>query len=116
MSESLKQAWQARAAAETTIAVGVGTCGLAAGAQDVYQAIQEEVARLQLPFAVTSTACIGWCSQEPLVDVRLRTTAGLARPLAHNTELSFHTGSAEVLGKARLLEGREVAAGRSPSA
>jgi NADP-reducing hydrogenase subunit HndC len=53
------------------IFVGMGTCGLAAGAQDVYQAIQEEVARLQLPFVVTSTACIGWCSQEPLVDVRL---------------------------------------------
>jgi NADP-reducing hydrogenase subunit HndC len=53
------------------IYVGMGTCGLAAGAQEVYEAIQEEVARLNLPYLVTPTACIGWCSQEPLVDVRL---------------------------------------------
>jgi NADP-reducing hydrogenase subunit HndC len=53
------------------ILVGMGTCGLAAGAQEVYQAIQAEVARLNLPYLITPTACIGWCSQEPLVDVLL---------------------------------------------
>jgi len=49
----------------------MATCGLAAGADEVYEAIREEVARLKLPYQVTATGCIGWCSQEPLVDVHL---------------------------------------------
>lgn len=53
------------------ILVGTATCGLAAGAEEVLEAIREEVQRLQLPYAVSGTGCIGWCSQEPLVDVRL---------------------------------------------
>jgi NADH-quinone oxidoreductase subunit F/NADP-reducing hydrogenase subunit HndC len=51
--------------------VGMATCGRAAGAEDVHAVIQEEVARLQLPYVITATGCIGWCAQEPLVDVRL---------------------------------------------
>jgi NADH-quinone oxidoreductase subunit F len=51
--------------------VGMATCGLAAGAEEVYQAIQEEVERLGLPYLIGSTGCIGWCSQEPLVDLQL---------------------------------------------
>jgi len=53
------------------ILVGMASCGLAAGADEVYEAIQEEIARLQLPYVVASTGCVGWCSQEPLVDVCL---------------------------------------------
>jgi NADH-quinone oxidoreductase subunit F/NADP-reducing hydrogenase subunit HndC len=52
------------------IMVGAGTCGLAAGAEEVLAAIRDEVQKLRLPYLVSSTACIGWCSQEPLVDVR----------------------------------------------
>lgn len=51
--------------------IGMATCGRAAGAEDVHAVIQEEVARLQLPYVITATGCIGWCAQEPLVDVRL---------------------------------------------
>jgi len=53
------------------ILVGLATCGLAAGADEVYEAIRDEVARLRLPYLVAPTGCIGWCCQEPLVDVRL---------------------------------------------
>ncbi len=56
---------------QTKIMVGMGTCGLASGAQEVFLALQEEIERLHLPYLVASTACIGWCSQEPLVDVQL---------------------------------------------
>jgi NADH-quinone oxidoreductase subunit F/NADP-reducing hydrogenase subunit HndC len=51
--------------------IGMATCGRAAGAEDVHAVIQEEVVRLQLPCVITATGCIGWCAQEPLVDVRL---------------------------------------------
>jgi NADH:ubiquinone oxidoreductase subunit F (NADH-binding)/(2Fe-2S) ferredoxin/Pyruvate/2-oxoacid:ferredoxin oxidoreductase delta subunit len=57
--------------AQPKILVGMATCGLAAGADEVYAAIVEEAARLELPYQVTPTGCIGWCSQEPLVEVLL---------------------------------------------
>jgi NADH-quinone oxidoreductase subunit F/NADP-reducing hydrogenase subunit HndC len=53
------------------ILVGLGSCGLATGADEVYRAIREEVERHRLPYLVSPTGCIGWCSQEPLVDVQL---------------------------------------------
>jgi NADP-reducing hydrogenase subunit HndC len=56
---------------ETKLIVGMGTCGLAAGAEEIYDAIRDEVQKLRLPYLVASTACIGWCSQEPLVDVQV---------------------------------------------
>jgi len=57
--------------AQPKILVGMATCGLAAGADEVYDAIAEEVAGLKLSYQVTATGCIGWCSQEPLVEVLL---------------------------------------------
>jgi len=53
------------------ILVGMATCGLATGADEVYDAILDEVKRLHLPYQVTGTGCIGWCCEEPLVDVCL---------------------------------------------
>jgi NADH:ubiquinone oxidoreductase subunit F (NADH-binding)/NAD-dependent dihydropyrimidine dehydrogenase PreA subunit/(2Fe-2S) ferredoxin len=53
------------------ILIGMGSCGLATGADEVYGAALEEVERLGLPYRVTATGCIGWCCQEPLVDVCL---------------------------------------------
>ena len=51
------------------IMVGTATCGRAAGAQEVLEAVREEVEGKHLPYAVAETGCIGWCSQEPLLDV-----------------------------------------------
>jgi len=51
--------------------VGMGTCGLATGADEVYEAIFDEVKRLKLSYQVAGTGCIGWCCEEPLVDVCL---------------------------------------------
>jgi NADH-quinone oxidoreductase subunit F/NADP-reducing hydrogenase subunit HndC len=53
----------------TKILVGMATCGQAAGANEVLHAVQEEVEKGQLPYFVTGTGCIGWCSQEPLLDI-----------------------------------------------
>jgi len=53
------------------IAVGMATCGLAAGAGAVYEAIQEEAGRAGLDGMLIKTGCLGYCQQEPLVDVRL---------------------------------------------
>lgn len=54
---------------EYRIVVGMATCGIAAGARPVLNAIIEEVARRELPVTVTQTGCIGLCSLEPIVEV-----------------------------------------------
>ncbi len=52
------------------IVVGMATCGIAAGARPVMNAIMEEVAKRNLEHvAVTQTGCIGICRLEPIVEV-----------------------------------------------
>ena len=52
------------------IVVGMATCGIAAGARPVLNAIVEEVENRKLTnVKVTQTGCIGMCKLEPLVDV-----------------------------------------------
>jgi NADP-reducing hydrogenase subunit HndB len=71
LSESLKKGYQERQAEETTLTVGMGTCGLAAGAGETYQAVQRELAKRNLSARVRSVGCIGMCVNEPLLDVQL---------------------------------------------
>ena len=53
----------------TQIIVGMGTCGIAAGARDTLHAILDELSRRNLQANVTTVGCIGMCVQEPLVDI-----------------------------------------------
>jgi NADH-quinone oxidoreductase subunit F len=54
---------------KTKIFVGMATCGLSAGAEKVYQALQEEIQNTGADLIVEKTGCIGYCQREPLVDV-----------------------------------------------
>ena len=51
------------------IRVGLATCGIAAGAQGVYDAVVREVAAAELPIPVKRVGCVGMCYGEPLVEV-----------------------------------------------
>ncbi|MBR6728778.1 MAG: (2Fe-2S) ferredoxin domain-containing protein [Clostridia bacterium] len=52
------------------IVVGMATCGIAAGARPVLNALVEEVAKRNLEhITVTQTGCIGMCRLEPIVEV-----------------------------------------------
>ncbi|MEJ2164394.1 MAG: NADH-quinone oxidoreductase subunit NuoF [Desulfobacterales bacterium] len=53
------------------INVGMATCGLAAGAADVFEAIRERASALKLDLMLVKTGCLGYCQKEPLVDVRV---------------------------------------------
>jgi len=54
----------------TQIIVGMGTCGIAAGAREVMSAIMDEVAKRKLQdVIIRQTGCIGMCEKEVLVDV-----------------------------------------------
>ncbi|HOC06086.1 MAG: (2Fe-2S) ferredoxin domain-containing protein [Bacillota bacterium] len=66
--EALEEA-TARINDGTQIMVGMGTCGIAAGAREVMAAIMEEVGKRNLKIAISWTGCIGMCEQEVLVDV-----------------------------------------------
>lgn len=52
------------------VLVGMATCGIAAGARPVLNALVEEVNKRQLSnVIVTQTGCIGICQYEPVVEV-----------------------------------------------
>lgn len=52
------------------IVVGMATCGIAAGARPVMNALVEEIGKRKLrDVSVTMTGCIGVCRLEPIVEV-----------------------------------------------
>lgn len=53
------------------ISVGMATCGLATKAADVYEALRDEAEARGLDVMLVATGCLGYCQQEPLVDVQL---------------------------------------------
>ena len=53
------------------ILIGSATCGIAAGARDVETAAIEAVKELNLDAEVCRTGCIGFCQNEPLLDIML---------------------------------------------
>ncbi|MFC1967116.1 selenocysteine-specific translation elongation factor [Chloroflexota bacterium] len=55
----------------------------------------------------------GWLKPTSMLSARIRLLDYLARPLKHNTTVSFHTGAAETMSKVRLLEGDELKPGES---
>ena len=70
--DKMKNIVNTREAGENNIriAVGMATCGIAAGARPVLNAFTEEVARRELSgVTVTQTGCIGICQYEPVVEI-----------------------------------------------
>ncbi len=54
----------------TRVVVGMATCGIAAGARPVLNALMDEVSRRELKnITVSQTGCIGMCQYEPIVEV-----------------------------------------------
>lgn len=52
------------------IVVGMATCGIAAGARPVLNALVDEVSKRNLKgVTVSQTGCIGMCQYEPIVEV-----------------------------------------------
>lgn len=92
--KSREELWQLREEAQASLAardagtpkiiVGMGTCGVAAGGQGVYEAILEELKKQEVRATVVQTGCIGMCVREPLVDIQLpgkeRITYGNIKP------------------------------------
>lgn len=54
----------------TRIQVGMGTCGIAAGAREVFEFLNDEIKRNNLKdIHLTKVGCMGECAFEPLVEI-----------------------------------------------
>jgi NADP-reducing hydrogenase subunit HndB len=84
LREEMKQSFRVRSQTSTRIIVGMGTCGIAAGAREVMQAILAELEKRKIEANVETTSCIGMCVKEPLVDIEQagqpRVTYGNLKP------------------------------------
>ncbi len=70
LREKVQAQTDLRHATGTQIIVGMGTCGIAAGAREVMSALLDEIAKRKLQNVfVRQTGCIGLCEKEVLVDV-----------------------------------------------
>ncbi len=68
-----RQRWDAKTGAPLYITVGMGTCGLAAGAQDTLAAIEAELERRGLRATISQVGCVGMCSYEPMMELQAAT-------------------------------------------
>jgi len=85
----------------TKIIVGMGTCGIAAGARETMRAIVAELDKKHIDAHVTTVGCIGMCAFEPLVDVE---QAGGSRITYGN----IHPEKVPRLIEEHLIQGRVV--------
>ena len=70
IKESASDLTAARSQGRTRVIVGMGTCGIAAGAREIMQAMLAELDKRGLSdVSVETTGCIGMCQQEPLLDI-----------------------------------------------
>lgn len=54
------------------IVIGMGTCGIAAGARDTMLAVIDELKkRHKMDVTVSETGCIGLCVKEPVLEVEI---------------------------------------------
>jgi Ferredoxin len=68
--DALKKREVKAASGTAQVIVGMGTCGIAAGARDTMKAILDTIEKDSLNgIIVTQTGCIGLCEKEPIVQV-----------------------------------------------
>jgi NADP-reducing hydrogenase subunit HndB len=69
LREDAQRSFRVRTQTSTRIIIGMGTCGIAAGAREVMNVILKELEQRKIEANVETTSCIGMCVKEPLVDI-----------------------------------------------
>ena len=74
IKEDVKKSMEMRSGGQRVkIVIGMGTCGIAAGARDTMKAFMEALDSEKISdVAVTATGCAGFCEREPVVDVEVK--------------------------------------------
>ncbi len=68
--DQARQEYSARQNEVLTIYLGMGTCGIAAGANQVAAELKAELEKHQLEAQIVNVGCIGMCHNEPLLDIQ----------------------------------------------
>ncbi|MDD2331033.1 MAG: NADH-quinone oxidoreductase subunit NuoF [Candidatus Cloacimonetes bacterium] len=93
------------------IKVGMASCGLAAGAMDVYLAIKQHIQSSDLPVILKKTACIGMCFEEPIVEFwgleQGRIALGKVDPQTIGSLMDDYLAGKQVQGNVILAEKQE---------
>jgi len=100
--EALEKRKVKSASGQAQVIVGMGTCGIAAGARDTMKAILETIQSENLEgIIVTQTGCIGLCEKEPIVQVIIgekpKVTYGKVTPDTARRIMKEHVVSGKVV-------------------
>lgn len=84
------------------VIVGMGTCGIAAGARETMKAILSQIETEEISgITVTQTGCIGMCEREPIVQVMVgegpKVTYGKVTPEVARRIMKEHVLSGKVV-------------------
>ena len=84
------------------VIVGMGTCGIAAGARETMKAVLDYIEKNNLPdVIVTQTGCIGLCEQEPIMQVVIgdgeKVTYGKVNPEVARTIMENHVKKGNIV-------------------
>ncbi len=83
------------------IKVGLSTCGIAAGADEVFDVLVSELKTRGIDIPVARCGCAGMCYAEPLVEVKVE---GMPKVLYGkiNTEMAMKIVRKHIVGKKLL--------------
>lgn len=100
--EALKKREMKASSGTVQVIVGMGTCGIAAGARDTMKAILDTIEKDSMNgIVVTQTGCIGLCEKEPIVQVVVgeaaKVTYGKVNPDVAKKILKEHVGNGKVV-------------------
>lgn len=100
--EALEKRKLKTASGNVQVVVGMGTCGIAAGARETMKAILDTIEKDSLSgITVTQTGCIGLCEREPIVMVTVgeetKITYGKVTPEVARRILKEHVGAGKVV-------------------
>ncbi len=69
LREETQRELRVRSQTGTRIIIGMGTCGIAAGARETMRAVLQELTERDIEAQVETAGCVGMCAREPLVDI-----------------------------------------------
>jgi NADH-quinone oxidoreductase subunit F len=61
---------EVKAKQDDYVSIGMSACGIAAGAQEVYDAFAEQIKSRNASISLRKCGCAGMCYAEPLVEVK----------------------------------------------
>ncbi len=113
ISERVKKTTLLReGAGRAKITVHMGTCGIAAGARGIMNALMDEFEKQSIKDVIlTSSGCAGLCSREPMATVELKDEAPVKyvdlSPEKIRRILAEHINGGRIVGEYALAVGSE---------